>query len=80
MKTTTVRELRQDTSTVLSWIAGGESVEIRRRGIPVAVLSPRKRKQRIKTPDFLARIRAAYGDEVLATTATNLISESRGEQ
>ena len=78
MKTTTIRELRHDTTTVLSWVAGGESVEVRRRGVPVAVLSPRKRKARVARPDFLARLRAIYGDQVLSTTATELISESRG--
>jgi len=32
MRTTTIRELKHDTTTVLSWVAGGESVEVRRRG------------------------------------------------
>ncbi len=79
MKTTTIRELRHKTATVLSWVAGGESVEVRRRGAPVAVLSPRKGKARVVRPDFLARIRAAYGKKVMPSTATGLISESRGE-
>ena len=34
---------------------------------------------RIARPDFLARLRTIYGDKVLSTTATDLISESRGE-
>ena len=80
MKTTTIRELRHDTTTVLGWVAGGESVEVQRRGVPVAVLSPKERKRRAVKPDFLARIRAAYGDQVLTTTATDLVSESRGER
>jgi antitoxin (DNA-binding transcriptional repressor) of toxin-antitoxin stability system len=80
MKTTTIRELRHDTTTVLGWLAAGESVEVQRRGVPVAVLSRHNRKQRIARPDFMARIRAAYGDTALATTATDLVSESRGER
>ncbi len=80
MKTTTIRELRHDTTTVLGWVAGGESVEVQRRGVAVAVLCPQERRQRIVTPDFLARIRAAYGDKVLSTTTTVLVSESRGER
>lgn len=79
MRTTTIRELRHETTTVLSWVAGGESVEVRRRGEPVAVLSPHKRKTRMAKPDYMARLRAIYGDKVLPTTATDLISESRGE-
>ena len=79
MRTTTIRELKHDTTTVLSWVAEGESVEVRRWGEPVAVLSPHKRKGRIARPDFGARLRAIYGDQVLPTTATDLVSESRGE-
>ncbi len=80
MKTTSIRELRHDTTTVLGWVAGGESVEVQRRGVPVAVLSAQERKRRIVKPDFLARIRSVYGDKMPATTATDLISESRGER
>lgn len=80
IKTTTIRELRHDTTTVLEWVAAGESVEVQRRGVPVAVLSPQRRKPRTVRPDFLARIQAAYGDTVLPTTATELVSESRGER
>lgn len=80
MRTTTIRELRHSTTTVLGWVAEGESVEVQRRGVPVAVLSPKEHHRRIVMPDFLARIQAAYGDTLLATTATDLISESRGER
>lgn len=80
MKTTTIRELRHNTTTLLSWVACGESVEVRRRGVPVALLTPRRRKARVTRPDFLARMQAAYGDKVLGITATDLISESRGER
>jgi len=79
MKTTTIRALRHDTTTVLAWVAHGESVEVQRRGEPVAVLSPKRRPARIARPDFLARLRTIYGDKVLSTTATDMISESRGE-
>ena len=79
MKTTTIRELKHDTTTVLSWVAQGESVEVRRRGEPVAVLSPRKRKTGVVRPDFLARLQTIYGSQVLSTTATDLVAESRGE-
>ena len=79
MKKTTIRELKHDTTTVLSWVADGESVEVRRHGKPVAVLSPRKRQARIARPNFVARLQAVYGEEVLPTTGTELIAESRGE-
>jgi len=80
MKTATIRELRHDTTAVLSWVAQGESVEVRRRGEPVALLSPRKRQSGVVRPDFLARIRSIYGDGALATSATELVSDARGER
>jgi antitoxin (DNA-binding transcriptional repressor) of toxin-antitoxin stability system len=78
MKITTIRELKHATTTVLSWVAGGESVEVRRRNEPVAMLLPPTRRTRVVRPDFVARLRAIYGDHVLATTGTDLIAESRG--
>ena len=79
MKTTTVRQLKHETSKVLSWVARGETVEVRRRGEPVARLSPPERRTAIRRPDFLARLKAAYGAKVLRSTGTDVISESRGE-
>lgn len=79
VKTTTIRELRHATTTVLSWVAGGESVEVRRRGRPVGVLSPPTRKTRIVRPDFSARLRAIYGTRILPTTGTDLVAASRGD-
>lgn len=80
MKTTTIRELKHATSTVLSWVAEGESVEVRRRNRPVALLSPLKRKMAIARPDFAARMQAIYGELVLPSTATEIVAEARGER
>ena len=78
MKTTTIRELKHATTTVLGWVAGGESVEVRRRNEPVAVLYPPTRRVRVVRPDFVTRLRAIYGAKVLATTGTDVVAESRG--
>jgi antitoxin (DNA-binding transcriptional repressor) of toxin-antitoxin stability system len=80
MKTTTIRELKHATSTVLSWVAEGETVEVRRRSKPVAMLTPLKRKPSVARPDFPARLRAIYGAVLLPTTATELVAEARGER
>lgn len=40
MKTTTVRELRNNYSKVLLWVAKGEEVEVTRRGKVVAKVVP----------------------------------------
>lgn len=79
MKTTTIRELRHDTSTVLSWVAAGETVEVQRRGEPVAVLSPASRSARIARPDFSARLKQIYGKKKLSETGTDLVAAARGE-
>jgi prevent-host-death family protein len=80
MKSTTIRELKHRTSEVLGWVAEGETVEITRRSRPVAKLSPPDRPGAPARPDFAARLEAIYGDEVLAVSGTELISESRGER
>ena len=79
MRVTTIRELKHQTSKVLGWVAQGETVEIRRRNEPVALLSPPQRKRAVQRPDFMARLRSLYGTKVLEKTGTDLVSESRGE-
>ena len=78
MKSTTVRELKHATTKVLSWVARGETVEVRRRNQPVARLSPLPRQTTIRRPDFLTRLKATYGRKILRSTGSDLISESRG--
>lgn len=80
MKTTTIRELRHDTSTVLGWVEQGDTVEVRRRRKPVALLSPVPRAAGVPRPDFLARLREQFGNRELATTATDLLAQERGER
>jgi len=79
VKTTTIRELKHDTTKVLSWVAGGESVEVLRRNVPVAVLSPPSRSTDVPRPDFTARLKTIYGSRELPTTGTELVSGARGE-
>jgi antitoxin (DNA-binding transcriptional repressor) of toxin-antitoxin stability system len=79
MRSTTIRELKHDTTMVLSWVAAGQTVEVRRRNQPVALLSPPKRKAAVRRPDFAARLKATYGKTRLTTTGTALIATARGE-
>lgn len=79
MKSTTIRELKHGTSEVLSWVAQGETVEVRRRNQPVALLTPPPSPEHIERPDFIARLRDIYGDTVLPVTGTDLVAESRGD-
>ena len=79
MRKTTVRRLRDDASTVLAWVAAGESVEVRHRNKTIAIISPPPGATGGRRPDFAARLRAIYGRRVLRTTGSDLMSESRGE-
>ena len=69
MKTATVRQLRHDFGTVLSWVEEGEPVEISKRGKIIALLTPPppspKPSRPRKRPDFAARLKRIYGDKVL---------------
>lgn len=78
MKVTTIRELKHDTSKVLAWVAEGTTVEIRRHGRPVAVLSTPRPARRRKRPDFAGRMQAIYGSTPLPVTATELLAAARG--
>ena len=80
MRTTTIRELKHATSTVLSWVAAGETVEVSRRRKPVAMLVPLKRRSSIVRPDYLARLQAIYGPVRLPSTATELVADARGDR
>ncbi len=80
MKTASIRELKHDTTSVLAMVANGESVEVRRRNVPVAVISPVKTKGKAVRRNFRGRLRAIYGDTILTVTGTDLISEDRGER
>ncbi len=82
MKSVNIRTLRHETTDLMDRIALGESVEIRRRNRPVAVLKPvESENQRSgQRPDFRKRLRSIYGDQVLGKTATELLAEERGER
>ena len=79
MKTTTIRELKHATSTVLSWVEQGETVEIRRRNHPVAILTAPPNADAVIQPDFGSRLQTIYGDSVMPVTSDELISEARGD-
>lgn len=80
MRIASIRDLKHDTTTVLGWIAAGESVEIQKRGHPVAILTQPASKLPVPRPDFRARLKAIYGELVLGTTATEELGEERSNR
>lgn len=77
MKTATIRALRHETTKVLSWVAAGETVEVRCGKQPVARLSPPRARVAIARPDFVGRLDAIYGKTRLRCPGTEVVSESR---
>lgn len=80
MKSVNIRSLKHQTSELLEHIALGESVEIRRRNQPIAVLKPMNKGKPDTRPDFRNRIQAIYGKITLKQTATELLNDERGNR
>lgn len=76
MKTATVRDLRYDFPHIEQLLAHGEEVQITKRGRVIGKMVPAK-KERAPLPDFLGRIRAIYGDEMLPTTGAEIVQMGR---
>jgi len=76
MKTANVRQLRHAFGEVMSLIAEGQQVEIIKKGKVIALLSPPpgRKSKKVKLPDFEARQRRIFGDQVLPG---NTIAEER---
>lgn len=68
MKTATLRDLRNNFSKMESWLGEGEEIRIEKRGQPIALLTPLKkpRKAGVPKPDFMARMKAIWGDRVFS--------------
>lgn len=79
MKTATVRDLRNNFSKLETWLEAGERVEIRRRGMPVAVLDPitasASHAHLVQRPDYEARRKAIWGDRVFSAEEVRRMRE-----
>jgi antitoxin (DNA-binding transcriptional repressor) of toxin-antitoxin stability system len=74
MPSINTRQLR-DTRQLFVWLEAGEVVELRKRNRVVARIVPESpRIEPVKMPDFAARRRAIFGDQML-TPVADLIAE-----
>ena len=84
MKTATVRDLRNNFAMLEAWLLEGEEVCIEKRGKPIALLTSvgRKLSGKVKNPDFVARLRAIWGERVFseAEVAEMRAMELEGEE
>jgi antitoxin (DNA-binding transcriptional repressor) of toxin-antitoxin stability system len=76
MTTVTVRDLRYDFPRIEDLLRQGEEIQITKRGKAIARLVPEQPK-RPELPDFLGRIRAIYGDEMLEPSGAEIIRMDR---
>jgi prevent-host-death family protein len=80
MKSTTVRELRNNYSKVLQWVSKGEEVEITRRGKVVAKVIPPAAAQPAKVDwtQSAALHRQPWSTVLTADQSTAIVGESQG--
>lgn len=81
MKTASVADLRNNFATVSHWIHEGESVTIKKRGTPFAILSPVRKMHAtpVAWPAFEKRMRHIFPDGTAkGTGAEKLVDQMRG--
>ena len=77
MRKASVRDLRYGFKKIERLLRQGEEIQITKRRRVIARLVPEREGTRAESPDFLARLRAIYGDKVLAVSGAHLISGDR---
>jgi len=81
MKTTTVRELRNNYAKVLTWVSKGEEVEVTRRGkavakvVPVAPVNP----TRVDWAQSAALKSLPWAAKLTETETKTILSDSQGD-
>lgn len=81
MKTATVRDLRNNFSELEAWLNDGESVCIKKRGTPIAMLTamPRATIKKTKKTDFAARLKSIWGDRIFSEAEVIAMREAEME-
>jgi antitoxin (DNA-binding transcriptional repressor) of toxin-antitoxin stability system len=77
MTKASVRDLRYEFKKIELLLRQGEEVQITKRRRVIARLVPENAQSHPQLPNFRARIRAIYGDKVLAVSGADLVSEDR---
>jgi antitoxin (DNA-binding transcriptional repressor) of toxin-antitoxin stability system len=79
MKTATVRDLRNDFRSLEAWLAEGETIQIEKRGTPVALLTPLDSsaapEDTSARPDVRARRKAIWGDRCFTAEEVKAMRE-----
>jgi antitoxin (DNA-binding transcriptional repressor) of toxin-antitoxin stability system len=81
MKTASVRELRQNFGSLLTWLEEGQEIQITMRRRVVARLVPDRTNStpKVKMPDFAARLKKIHGAKAIsAEEARAILDEGKG--
>ncbi len=77
MTKASLRDLRYEFKKIERLLRQGEEIQITKRRRVIARLVPENTRSSAELPDFQARMRAIYGDKVLAVSGADLIREDR---
>ncbi|MFZ0595210.1 MAG: hypothetical protein WAM39_32405 [Bryobacteraceae bacterium] len=77
MRKASVRDLRYGFKKIESLLRQGEEIEITKRRLVIARLVPESIQRSAPAPDFLKRLRANYGDKILAVGGAELVAQDR---
>jgi antitoxin (DNA-binding transcriptional repressor) of toxin-antitoxin stability system len=77
MRKASVRDLRYAFKKIERLLHQGEEIQITKRRRVIARLVPESVQSAAEVPDFQGRLRAIYGDTVLAVSGAELVSEDR---
>ncbi len=77
MRTATVRELRNEFSKLESWLANGETIEICRRGEPVATLTQPCSTEKTRKPTLDELIARRDRDSGGTTVSLEQLAEEK---
>jgi antitoxin (DNA-binding transcriptional repressor) of toxin-antitoxin stability system len=77
MTKASVRDLRYEFKKIERLLQRGEEIQITKRRRVIARLVPENPQTPPELPDFRARVRAIYGDKVLAVSGAELVSKDR---
>jgi len=83
MKSVTVRDLRYDFPKVERMLREGKALRVTKRGKVIAKLEPENEgahSARAPLPDFEARLKEIYGDQVFEVSGAELISADREDR
>lgn len=78
MKVASIRRMQHNLGEVLSWVEQGEEVQVLRRKQVVAKLVPPD-PVKVRSPDFVGRARAVWGDKPSGPRLSALVDEGRGD-